>query len=492
MFHIDHRLQTLSQSAMPPSRCQSNKDVASGARVCDKQVNPSGMYCKGCRARMMANGTWTEAHAKRQSELFAVVSEKKRAKQASLSAEEKEARRAHEMVRAREYRLRNRDAVNATQRQRRQNMKLDPVKYEAHRQRNMERSRKHRLKLTERETERKRARGAADDDDDDDDEKSTEVQTAMPGDNVIVISDDDEGAVKVRTIQAAAMSKASSLFLLMMNYYKERKVMFDNSNSSQSDVKDRRLAPFLLLPHSINQRIFKDLNKRKCTCNMHIFQFQSSVRRFKFTSQPRMSLLEDFAKAIEQGDSNQIESLLTIGSIDVNARLPREFNPPPLVFAVKCKACRVDVVELLLSTGAFIDGVDDNGQTACHAAVETRNVDLLALLLAHRPNRDIKNSDNKSPLQISLNGTHSQSRYRISVMLINAGASLDGVPDSAVAIPLASLSTVVIRALVNRGVDLNQLRGPLNWTLDAVACNCFESLTSADCRSESHCENACQ
>jgi ankyrin repeat protein len=203
-----------------------------------------------------------------------------------------------------------------------------------------------------------------------------------------------------------------------------------------------------------------------------------------------MNLREDFAKAIEQGDSNQIESLLASGSIDINARLPRPFNPPPLVFAVKCEARCVAVVEMLLSAGAHIDGVDENVNTACH--VETRNVDLLALLLAHRPNLDIKNSDNKSPLQISLNGTHSQSRYRISVMLINAGASLDGVPDSAVAIPLASLSTVVIRALVNRGVDLNQLRGPLNWTLDAVACNCFESLTSADCRSESHCENACQ
>jgi hypothetical protein len=34
------------------------------------------MYCKGCRERMMANGTWTEAHAKRQSELNAIVMRK--------------------------------------------------------------------------------------------------------------------------------------------------------------------------------------------------------------------------------------------------------------------------------------------------------------------------------------------------------------------------------------------------------------------------------
>jgi hypothetical protein len=41
-----------------------------------------------------------------------------------------------------------------------------------------------------------------------------------------------------------------------------------------------------------------------------------------------MSLLEDFAKAIEQGDSNQIDLLLVNGSIDINARLPRQNNPP--------------------------------------------------------------------------------------------------------------------------------------------------------------------
>jgi ankyrin repeat protein len=85
-----------------------------------------------------------------------------------------------------------------------------------------------------------------------------------------------------------------------------------------------------------------------------------------------MSLLEDFAKAIEIGDSTQIESLLTSGSIDVNARLPREFNPPPLVLAVRHERVCVDIVEMLLSAGAHIDGVDENGQTACHAAVRAQ------------------------------------------------------------------------------------------------------------------------
>jgi hypothetical protein len=72
---------------------------------------------------------------------------------------------------------------------------LDPVKYEAFRQKINERRRKRTLKL-KAERERKRARARADDDDDDDKE-AAEVQCAILGDNVIVISDDeDEGAVK--------------------------------------------------------------------------------------------------------------------------------------------------------------------------------------------------------------------------------------------------------------------------------------------------------
>jgi hypothetical protein len=148
------------------------------------------MYCKGCRERMMANGTWTESHANRQSELNALLYEKSRAYWASLSAEKKEARRARDQVR----RSRNREAKSAAQRQRRANMKLDPVKYEAYRQKDNERYRKRGLKL---KAERERSTCADDDDDDDEDEKSTEVQTVIPGDNVVVISDDeDEGAVK--------------------------------------------------------------------------------------------------------------------------------------------------------------------------------------------------------------------------------------------------------------------------------------------------------
>jgi ankyrin repeat protein len=174
-----------------------------------------------------------------------------------------------------------------------------------------------------------------------------------------------------------------------------------------------------------------------------------------------MSSLEDFAKAIENGDSNQIESLLTSGSIDVNARLPRTSNPPPLVYAAQCR--RAGIVQLLLSAGAHIDGVNDSRQTACFAAAWARSVDVLAVLLAHprRPNLDIEDDANQTALQISLD-LNNLSDNRTSMLLINAGAALDSI--AGMECWFASRSTATIQALLNRGVVLNRLRGPMDFT----------------------------
>jgi ankyrin repeat protein len=179
-----------------------------------------------------------------------------------------------------------------------------------------------------------------------------------------------------------------------------------------------------------------------------------------------MSLLEDFANAIEIGDSTQIQSLLTNGSIDVNARLPRMLNPPPLVFAVQCDACGVDIVEMLLSAGADIDDVDDFWRTACYAAAVVRRVDLLAVLLAHRPNLDIKSTaTNQTALAFSLDASE---KDFISLMLINAGASLDVSRGSLCW--LASRSTAAIEALLNRGCVVRNLRTSIDFTpLHAIA-----------------------
>jgi ankyrin repeat protein len=194
---------------------------------------------------------------------------------------------------------------------------------------------------------------------------------------------------------------------------------------------------------------------------------------------------EDFAKAIEVGDSTKVESLLARGSIDVNARLPRPRNSPALVFAVECAARDVDVVEMLLSAGADIDGVDDSDLTASFAAVWARDDDVVALLLAHRPNLEIRsNPFNQTPLQFSLN----YEIDTISVMLINAGASLHVDPDRLC--PFGARSTAAIQALLNRGVVVNRLCDSFICTpLHAIA---TERSFTAGCPTASGFEHAHQ
>jgi ankyrin repeat protein len=185
---------------------------------------------------------------------------------------------------------------------------------------------------------------------------------------------------------------------------------------------------------------------------------------------PRMSLVEDFAKAIESGDSSQVESLLTNGSIDVNARLPRDNNPPALVFAVMCDKCGIDIVGMLLDAGARIDDVDDLGQTACFTAALFRRGDVMASLLERRPNLEIKSrSFHATPLHFLLTQIASEC-VDIAIMLINAGASLDVSPYHSALGWFASASTAAIEALINRGVVMNQLLDAGNLTpLHAIA-----------------------
>jgi hypothetical protein len=75
-------------------------------------------------------------------------------------------------------------------------------------------------------------------------------------------------------------------------------------------------------------------------------------------------------------------------------------------------------------------------------------------LLAHRPNLKVKDNENQTPLQSSLDFSESDC---ISAMLINAGASLDDVLPASLC-RFASRSTAAIQALLKRGVVWNQLR----------------------------------
>jgi ankyrin repeat protein len=95
-----------------------------------------------------------------------------------------------------------------------------------------------------------------------------------------------------------------------------------------------------------------------------------------------MTLLEEFASAIENGDLATMESLLASGAVVANARLPRNDSPPALVLAARHGK---DAVDILLRANAPVDDTDEAGRTPCHIAAELGRDDVLALLLDRQP-----------------------------------------------------------------------------------------------------------
>jgi hypothetical protein len=73
-----------------------------------------------------------------------------------------------------------------------------------------------------------------------------------------------------------------------------------------------------------------------------------------------MTSLEEFAKAIEDGDSAKVQQLISTGVVDVNAPLPRWRAPPALVHAAERN--RKEVVDILLRANAHIDRADSYGK----------------------------------------------------------------------------------------------------------------------------------
>jgi ankyrin repeat protein len=171
------------------------------------------------------------------------------------------------------------------------------------------------------------------------------------------------------------------------------------------------------------------------------------------------NILEDFATAIEEIDSTVINSMLSSRLVDANARLPRDGNPPALVYAGN-RTVEPTIVKLLLNAGARIDDVDDNGWSACHivAALDAR-VDMMRVLLAHRPNLALRCAHGRTALALAC-----RNRQRENVpLLLSAGASLDDlIPEDLCS--MAAIDMACLRLLMSRNVVVGDLRDDLGQT----------------------------
>jgi ankyrin repeat protein len=167
-----------------------------------------------------------------------------------------------------------------------------------------------------------------------------------------------------------------------------------------------------------------------------------------------MSSLEDFAEAIERGNSPIVESFISRDLVDVNVRLPRQNRPPALVHAARFG--RKDVVDILLRANARVDETDEMGWTACHVAALYNRHDVLELLLAHQPNVDVTDVGGRTAFFLAVR-LSDEDASSCAVMLLEAGASLER-QDPAVLCQFAATSTATIQALIDRGVNVRELR----------------------------------
>lgn len=153
-----------------------------------------------------------------------------------------------------------------------------------------------------------------------------------------------------------------------------------------------------------------------------------------------MSLSRDFSKAIAAGDSKQVESMLSLGSVT--------FDANALIEAAAHGHTRI--VELLFNHGARVDDVDSSGTTACHAAAKNGHVGVLELLVSRQANLAIQIADGLTALYLAIRYDH----LHAVVFLIKAGSPLDSPTMVCMA---AAMGTDVIQALIDRGIVMNAL-----------------------------------
>jgi ankyrin repeat protein len=135
-------------------------------------------------------------------------------------------------------------------------------------------------------------------------------------------------------------------------------------------------------------------------------------------------LLDDFTKAIVRNDSTFVQTALSNGSVDANAIVTSSFDfsneegceMPALVLAAQLGCA--EIAEILLNAGARIDDVDDRNRSACMYAAADETDDVLRVLLAHKPNLELRSAAGTA-LKIAV---HYERDESIVLALIEAGA----------------------------------------------------------------------
>jgi ankyrin repeat protein len=155
-------------------------------------------------------------------------------------------------------------------------------------------------------------------------------------------------------------------------------------------------------------------------------------------------------EAIAANDIGVASSLIASGAVNLS-----QGTPLPLICAAFFG--RVEILTLLLDAGADIDVVDDDGNSACHAAVRRNCVAALKLLIDRGAKLHCANGDSLLEF-VSRKNTNP-----MTVLLLEAGVPFNSMTDD----ELMSLVTNVdvLKALLSRNVNVKALRDKFRGSL---------------------------
>lgn len=114
--------------------------------------------------------------------------------------------------------------------------------------------------------------------------------------------------------------------------------------------------------------------------------------------------------AARSGNTTEVQRLLDIG-VNVNADLP-----PALIYAVANN--QIDTVKLLLSRGANVNVINQEGDGVLRVAVATGNIELVRLLLDKGADVNAKNPTGRT----ALTKATGKDRFEIAKLLVDHGA----------------------------------------------------------------------
>jgi ankyrin repeat protein len=166
------------------------------------------------------------------------------------------------------------------------------------------------------------------------------------------------------------------------------------------------------------------------------------------------------ATAMERCDRKKVRSLFASGQIqiDFDARVVREHDDSQDIFQLAARLLPRDhdILEMILNAGANINGVDAQGQTACHSAVWLGDVKLLKFLHAHGADLGIADGHGRTPLDTAVFESDQRNAKFIETLVV-LGAPIDP-DDKLLACALAVVSTTCIQSLLDRGIAVSELR----------------------------------